>query len=384
MADAQFRSVSRRLSATLAVAGCSIWLAVPGFAGAGPTIDELRGGNGKSAVVVFNVGQGSCALLSCPNGNKVLLDCGSSSKGPVDKAKALFTNIVNGKNLEAVLISHPDKDHIKEVIAFLSALGDGVRIGSVLLGGDPSKWATRGKKFNYKAVKDYLAVRTKNLKVFDKAYHDEPLVPNKDVSCGTPGRSGDGIYILVVHAMDGNEDDNGNSLVAMFRQAVWGIWAYRVLFGGDAEWVTEAAILRNYPEPLNYLLRTSVMVAAHHGGNGTAKSDWVRATQPYAVFYSAGYRKKYYHPRCIIVDAYQNDQWNERLGSAGVHQLTCGKAKTGWETRSTYPRSQFSTWDSGALIATFDGLWTTKIYTCKNNELTDCKSTSVVADDDNH
>ncbi|NES68663.1 MAG: hypothetical protein F6K24_27255, partial [Okeania sp. SIO2D1] len=43
------------------------------------TWQDIRGGNGNIAVSMINVGQGNCVVIGCPNGNKLLADCGSSS-----------------------------------------------------------------------------------------------------------------------------------------------------------------------------------------------------------------------------------------------------------------------------------------------------------------
>jgi len=78
-------------------------------------------------IVIFDVSNSACALAVCPNGNSLMLDCGTHSDKtcPVNTIKSLKTNdgwLSSMKNyvtssglsypLTNLSVSHPDSDHI--------------------------------------------------------------------------------------------------------------------------------------------------------------------------------------------------------------------------------------------------------------------------------
>ena len=75
-------------------------------------------------LVYYDVGQGDCILVVCPDDRLVMIDCGSSKGLSVDEKIDIavdirkFTSRNNGK-LDALILTHPDKDHYNLVVQLL-------------------------------------------------------------------------------------------------------------------------------------------------------------------------------------------------------------------------------------------------------------------------
>ncbi len=66
----------------------------------------------------LDIGQGDCTLISCPNDQVILLDCGSVGgmpPGGLVNIRALLRAWANGNNVN-VILSHPDQDHYNQLL----------------------------------------------------------------------------------------------------------------------------------------------------------------------------------------------------------------------------------------------------------------------------
>jgi beta-lactamase superfamily II metal-dependent hydrolase len=75
-------------------------------------------------VQVMSVGQGDCCLITCPNGEHIMIDCGSKGQeqeGPADlhaflrSAEALGSAQSQPNTISALVLTHPDGDHYNQV-----------------------------------------------------------------------------------------------------------------------------------------------------------------------------------------------------------------------------------------------------------------------------
>ena len=79
-------------------------------------------------LVYYDVGQGDCILVVCPDDRLVMIDCGSlKGLDPEEKIEIAidirkFTSRNDGK-LDALILTHPDKDHYNLVIQLLFKSG---------------------------------------------------------------------------------------------------------------------------------------------------------------------------------------------------------------------------------------------------------------------
>lgn len=81
---------------------------------AGATRAALSGDPQALAIHVINSGQGDCAIVQCPNGQNIMVDCGSSSWGSTDRdAVVARVDELLGEDgaVDVLVLTHPDRDH---------------------------------------------------------------------------------------------------------------------------------------------------------------------------------------------------------------------------------------------------------------------------------
>ena len=91
---------------------------------------ETTGGwkEGEFQLVFFSIGQGDCCAITCPDGQCILIDCGSKSweeehvkEGVGEELKKISDDIKenifneNHKYFETIILTHPDKDHYNQL-----------------------------------------------------------------------------------------------------------------------------------------------------------------------------------------------------------------------------------------------------------------------------
>lgn len=200
----------------------------------------------KRCLVVLDVGHGSAAILH-DEGGVVVFDTG---RGPtVDR----HLHALGIREIEAMLLSHADADHIGGAITLL--LDSSVRVASVFLNPDPSKNSDVFQQLRYALSEAELRTQTK-------------IEPSLTTSSKFP-RTGASIEVLyppapVALGGVGGGDLRGkrltsNSLSAAVR--VTGAPGSSVLLGGDIEFGCLEYWMERGLTP-----SARVLVFPHHGG----------------------------------------------------------------------------------------------------------------------
>ncbi|MCB1643589.1 MAG: hypothetical protein KDI37_17795, partial [Xanthomonadales bacterium] len=87
----------------------------------------------------------------------------------------------------------------------------------------------------------------------------------------------------------------------------------RVLIPGDIASIVEQRLLREQPEALV----ADVLVAAHHGSNGSSSAAFLAQVQPSQVLYSAGWGNRFNMPRPEVLD---------RVAATGARQWSTARS----------------------------------------------------------
>lgn len=85
-----------------------------------------------------SMGQGDCCVITCPDGRHVMIDCGSKAEES-DSSWDVIAELLRGpdvfglvgaeRGLEALILTHPDKDHVSKVAELLGAKRMGFSYG---------------------------------------------------------------------------------------------------------------------------------------------------------------------------------------------------------------------------------------------------------------
>jgi competence protein ComEC len=174
--------------------------------------------------------------------------------------------------LDALLVSHRDKDHSGGVTAVQGALPVARLLTSIsALGGEPciagQRWEWDGVRFSilHPDSADY-AVKSKK---------------TNNMSC-----------VLRVENAGGS-----------------------IILPADIEAEDERALIARAP----MLLRSDVLLVPHHGGNGSSTPEFVAAVAARHTVFSTGYRNSFRHPRPEVLERYAASRQWRTDGDGAVH-----------------------------------------------------------------
>lgn len=230
---------------------------------------DWRNTHRELTFAMLDVGQGDAFFVESPTGTQILFDGGPPRKisGQLAKVMPFYD-----KNIDALVITNPDADHIG---GFLDVLKN-YKIGKVFESGtfnDSKTYQNFKNEIKNQNIPDILAKRGMKLNIGGGAFIDI-LFPDRDVS---------------------SWETNTGSIVA---RLVYGETS--VMLTGDAPVETEKIILsENSPEQLH----SDILKVGHHGSRSSTSPEFLQAVSPTYTLISVGENNKYGHPHREILDA---------------------------------------------------------------------------------
>lgn len=279
-------------SAHLPGAGWALLALLPLFVPANPVP------SGALRIEVADIGQG-LAVLVRTHAHLLLFDTGPRWPGG-DAGQRTLLPLLRAEGLPAIdrlVLSHPDADHVGGADSLIAA----VPVAEVETG------------FGRPASRDCVAGEHWNWDGVDFAVLHPPA------AAGTAS---------------GAHDRNNHACV--LRVACAG---HTVLLPADIEAAAERALLGD-PD-LAPLLRSEVVVVAHHGSRSSSTPDFIAATGARLALVSLGWRNRYHHPAPEVAERWQQAgaQWlrTDRDGAlrvdidaGGVHVGTARQQRAAW------------------------------------------------------
>jgi competence protein ComEC len=236
-------------------------LAVPMFAvpPPGPAAGELW-------ITVLDVGQG-LAVLARTERHVLLYDAGPAYSALADSGSRVVLPYLRGEGvarLDALVVSHDDRDHAGGAASVLGAIPVGVLWSSLpeghalLSGGAPAEPCAAGRAWTW-----------------------------------------DGVAFEFLHPPLPGSERRANNRSCVLRIASPG---GRVLLAGDIERAAERDLVRRVPD----LLPADALIVPHHGSATSSSPRFIEKVAPrYAVF-TVGYRNRFGHPREDVVERYRD------------------------------------------------------------------------------
>ena len=236
-------------------------------------IPALLGRGGAMELIFLDVGQGDAVAIRTPGSRWILIDTGPRSL-TFDAGERIVVPYLRRRGaarLEALILTHPDMDHIGGATAVLSEL-------TVLRVLDPGSPAARTA---YVAALERAQARGATW----FAAHAGDRV------------SVDGVTLEVLHpggsaATAASDEANDQSVVMLLRYG-----DFTALLPGDAPAAVEDALLDAGRIPPLDLLK-----AGHHGSRTSTSWKLIEFTQPELSVVSAGTRNRYGHPHRVVLD----------------------------------------------------------------------------------
>ena len=269
----------------------------------------------ENQAVFLDVGQGDCILVRTASGENYLFDCGSASRSNVGEYVLIPCLKYYGiHKLDAVFVSHPDKDHVSGILELLK-MGEerGVEVCQLVLPGIAKE--LREEQLGQIMAAAHAGGQDSPVEIRWLAAGDSWQVGSADFFCLHP-KAGSTL-----------EDSNAYSecVYVEFRESR-GKWnqaqsVITMLLTGDVEGEGERALVEELKS--RGIQQVDVLKVAHHGSRGTTSQDLLEQIRPVVSVISSGRNNSYGHPHKELL---------ERLDEAG--SVTFGTAERGAVTLS--------------------------------------------------
>lgn len=228
---------------------------------------------GTTDFTFVNVGQGDGAVIHTYLGETILIDGGGgNSYSSYDPGEAVFVPYLESKgyvNIDAAFVSHYHKDHVQGIIAAVKAL----RVNTVFV---PPYSSCTDDSMRLLAGELRAAAEENGTEVYE-------LSDDKRISF----RGG---AVLSVYVPDDtlriSDDGNDTSLLI---KAEYG--SVSCLYTGDMTSFAEKCRLEAGTD-----VEADILKTAHHGSNGSSRTEFISAVSPQYSVISCGEDNSYGHP----------------------------------------------------------------------------------------
>ncbi|MGL4208219.1 MAG: ComEC/Rec2 family competence protein, partial [Candidatus Adiutrix sp.] len=260
--------------------------------------------DGELKFTVLDVGQGSSIHINFPTGEQMLIDGGGSFN--FDPGEAIITPYLlrqGLRRLDVVALTHPDMDHLKGLLYIVEHF-------------KPKQiWAAPwpSKSHLYRSFEKLGAASQKpSLESLYEGVHLGPVKmeiiwPPKDYEWArTEGQNPTKAETSWV-----------NNYGLVFR-LTYGEHSF--LITGDIEKETELALAQKF----KHLLKTTVLVAPHHGSRNSLSDEFLKATEAQWVVFAAGRNNAFGlpHPQTVLKAKNSGAQvWRTDLEGAFVFKV---------------------------------------------------------------
>ena len=239
--------------------------------------------HGGFSAAFLDVGQGDCIFVRTQGGEVYLFDGGSSSKSGLGKyTLAPFLKYQGVTRIDAVFVSHPDKDHCSGVMELLeSGWDNGITIKRLVL---PAIDTNR---------------RREELGKLEEAACVSPQKEAVEISwmsAGTSWKSGTTTFTCL-HPPAEYAVEDANAYSECFYVTDGG---FSMLLTGDVEGEGEKALTEELKE--RGIRDITVLKVAHHGSRNSTSMEFLDILNPQLAVISCGADNSYGHPHRELTD----------------------------------------------------------------------------------
>jgi competence protein ComEC len=240
-------------------------------------------GGPKIRLSMLDVGQGEAIFLELPGRRRLLIDAGGVMGEGFDVGARVVAPFLWHEwvgNLDALVLTHPESDHVGGAPAILREF----QVREV--------WV--GEQATYPVTALWLQEYLRHQRIPCRVVSAESSPIRVGVTAVEILHPSAGIREGQVPAGERRSRSNADSVV--LRVGIGGRWA---LFTGDIGAEEEAALVAGGAP-----LRAQVLKVPHHGSRTSSTPAFLAAVQPEIGLVSVGYRNPFRHPHPDIVERY--------------------------------------------------------------------------------
>lgn len=228
--------------------------------------------DGRLHVAFLDVGQGDAILIVTPSGRQVLVDGGRYPSVVLDE---LGQHIPFwDRDLDLVVATHPDDDHVAGLVAVLDRYDVGLLLGN----GTPP-----GTDAAYSVLLETAASRGATLRTAQP---------------GDVLRLDDRVELTILHPKADFQSDQSNERSIVARLAYGEL---TLLLTGDADASVEQMLMDG-----GLPLSSTVLKVGHHGSNGSSSAEFLGQVRPQVAVIAAGQDNKFGHPHPDVLSRLQD------------------------------------------------------------------------------
>mgnify|MGYP005851998259 CR=1 FL=1 len=232
---------------------------------------------GHMVITVLDVGQGNAALIQTIEGKNMLVDGGGFpgttgfDTGRHVVAPFLWQQRIMA--LDAVILTHPDSDHMNGLVFIL----ENFKVATLVTNGDNS--------FHDAFARIMAVCDRRQIPVFVPNCNKKQIIYDKT-----------NVAFFQCASVLPGLDPNDNSLVFTLK-----LQDFSMLFPGDIMKTREKLLA----QVLNKNLVSSILLAPHHGSNTSSTKFFLDKINPESVIISCGFNNRYKFPHPDVLERYR-------------------------------------------------------------------------------
>jgi len=239
--------------------------------------------NRNLRITVFDVGQGSAALLELPKGATMLIDGGGfSGTAAFDTGRNIIAPYLLSRkilSIDTMVLSHPNSDHLNGLIY----IGEKFKVCKAITNNQPAD--TMGYRLFIQTLEeqgiDNPSYRALDGRIKFIGGQVDILYPPRDFLSKGPNQY--------------QQSKNNNSLVI---KVTFGRHAF--LFPGDIMAVGEKALVANAKKDL----KSTVLISPHHGSDTSSTQLFLDQVDPEVAVISCGWQNRFGLPSRAVLNRY--------------------------------------------------------------------------------
>lgn len=224
-------------------------------------------------IVFFDVGQGNSVFIEALNSNQILIDGGPGSQvlNKLGQAMPFFD-----RDIDVVILTHPDADHLNGLVDVLKKYDVGEIIEPCIVDSSAA-YGEWNKLIEEKKIHRTCAKFGQKIK----------LAENIEFNILYPLQSLEGASLK-------NTNDASMVMIFCYGQA-------RILLTGDAEEKTEYQLINSSID-----LKAQILQIGHHGSKSSTSENFLKAVNPGITIIQVGKNNRYGHPSQEVLSRLKN------------------------------------------------------------------------------